>query len=171
MTGNLRASAIRLSLAVLLLVGVSACGDPEEYTVPNKACDRDVSKDELGALLPGGAELREKPSTSDTSFSCQIYVDDLMHFAFTERSGQRKFDVSAYAKSGRLGGFNQLRASDVSDNAVVSHTRSVVMAPCPKAGRNYILDLELPNTEGDHSDDIERFVRSYLPTGLAAMGC
>lgn len=54
---------------------------------------------------------------------------------------------------------------------MVSHTRSVVMAPCPKAGRNYILDLELPNTEGDHSDDIERFVRSYLPTGLAATGC
>ncbi|WP_256094736.1 hypothetical protein [Streptomyces sp. EN27] len=82
------------------LAGISGCGGAEEYTVPSKACDRDVN-----------------------------------------------------------------------DNAVVSHTRSVVMAPCPKAGRNYILDLGLPNTEGDHSDDIERFVRSYLPTGLAAMGC
>ncbi|MEU2801526.1 MULTISPECIES: hypothetical protein [unclassified Streptomyces] len=171
MTGKLRASAVRLSLAALLLAGVSACGGAEEYTVPAKACDRDVSKDELGALLPSGSELREKPSTSDTSFSCQIYVDGLMQFAFTERSGQRKFDVSAYAKSGRLGGFDQLRTSDVSDNAVVSHTRSVVMAPCPKAGGNYVLDLELPNIEGDHSDDIERFVRSYLPAGLAAMGC
>ncbi|NEE13772.1 hypothetical protein G3M58_45870, partial [Streptomyces sp. SID7499] len=84
MTGKLRASAVRLSLAVLLLAGVSACGGAEEYTVPSKACDRDVNKDELGALLPSGAELREKPSTSDTSFSCRIYVDDLMQFAFTE---------------------------------------------------------------------------------------
>ncbi|MFJ5867511.1 hypothetical protein ACIQEY_24280 [Streptomyces parvus] len=171
MIGKLRASAVRLSLAVLLLAGVSACGGAEEYTVPSKACDRDVSKGELGALLPSGAELREKQSVSDKSFSCQVYVDDLMQFAFTEYFGQRKFDVLAYAKSGRLGNFDQLRASDVSDNAVVSHTRSVVMAPCPKAGKNYILNLELPNTEGDHSDDIERFVRSYLPTGLAAMGC
>ncbi|NED07040.1 hypothetical protein G3I55_35980 [Streptomyces sp. SID6648] len=171
MTGKLRTSTVRLFLAVLLLTGATACSGPQEYTVPSKACDRDVSKDELGALLPSGTELREKPSTSDTSFSCQIYVDDLMQFAFTERSRQRKFDVSAYAKSGRLGNFDQLRASDVSDNAVVSHTRSVVMAPCPEAGGNYILDLELSNTEGDHSDDIERFVRSYLPTGLAAMGC
>ncbi|MEU3716422.1 hypothetical protein ACWD6O_12580 [Streptomyces californicus] len=171
MTGKPRASAARLSLAVLLLTGVAACGDPQEYTVPSKACDRDVSKDELGALLPSGAELSDEPWVSDNSFSCQIYVDGLMQLAFTEHSGQRKFDVSADAKSGRLGGFDRLRASDVSDNAVVSHTRSVVMAPCPKAGRNYILDLELPNAEGDHSDDIERFVRSYLPTGLAAMGC
>ncbi|EFE75340.1 hypothetical protein K7395_20940 [Streptomyces filamentosus] len=163
--------AVRLPLAVLLLAGVAACGDPQEYTVPSKACDRDVSKDELGALLPSGAELSDEPWVSDNSFSCQIYVDGLMQFAFTEHSGQRKFDVSAYAKSGRLGNFDQLRASDVSDNAVVSHTRSVVMAPCPKAGKNYILNLDLPNTDGDHSDDIERFVRSYLPTGLAAMGC
>ncbi|OCC09771.1 hypothetical protein [Streptomyces sp. PTY087I2] len=163
--------AARLSLAVLLLACVSACGGAEEYTVPSKACGRDVSKDELGALLPSGAELREKPSVSDKSFSCQIYVDGLMQFAFTEHSGQREFDVPAYAKSGRLGGFDQLRASDVSDNAVVSHTRSVVMAPCPKAGRSYILDLELPGAEDDHSRDIERFIRSYLPTGLAAMGC
>ncbi|MFE9457640.1 hypothetical protein [Streptomyces californicus] len=171
MTGNLRASAVRLSLAALLLAGVSACGGVEEYTVPSEACVRDVSKGELGALLPSGAELREKRSVSDKSFSCQVYVDDLMQLAFTEHSGQRKFDVLAYAKSGRLGNFGRFRASDVSDNAVVSHTRSVVMAPCPKAGENYILNLELPNTEGDHSDDIERFVRSYLPTGLAAMGC
>ncbi|MBK0376383.1 hypothetical protein I3215_26490 [Streptomyces sp. RB110-1] len=171
MTGKPRASAARLSLAVLLLTGVAACGDPQEYTVPSKACDRAVSKGELGALLPSGAELREKQSVSDKSFSCRIYVDGLMQFAFTEHSGQRMFDVSADAESGRLGGFDRLRASDVSDNAVVSRTRSVVMAPCPKAGRNYLLDLELPNTEGDHSDDIERFVRSYLPTGLAAMGC
>ncbi|WDT92050.1 hypothetical protein H0E86_14800 [Streptomyces sp. SCSIO-PteL053] len=171
MIGRLRTSAAHLSLFALLLAGVAACGDPQEYTVPSKACDRDVSKDELGALLPSGAELSDEPWVSDNSFSCQIYVDGLMQFAFTEHSGQRKFDVSAYAKSGRLGKFDQLRASDVSDNAVVSHTRSVVMAPCPKAGKNYILNLELPNTDGDHSDDIERFVRSYLPTGLAAMGC
>lgn len=171
MTEKLRISAIRLSLTVLLLAGVSACGGPEEYTVPSKACGRDVSKDKLGALLPSGTKLRDKASTSDKSFSCELYVDDLMKFAFTEYSGQRKFDVLAYAKSGRLGGFEQLRASDVSDNAVVSHTRSVVMAPCPRTGKNYILNLELTNTEHNHSDDIERFVRSYLPTGLAALGC
>ncbi|MFJ6809992.1 hypothetical protein ACIQRK_28910 [Streptomyces anulatus] len=76
-----------------------------------------------------------------------------------------------HAKQGRLGGFEQLRASDVSDDAVVSRTRTMVMAPCPKAGKSYILDLDLPNTEKDHSEDLERFVRSYLPTGLAALGC
>ncbi|MFJ6442974.1 hypothetical protein [Streptomyces sp. NPDC091649] len=46
-----------------------------------------------------------------------------------------------------------------------------MVAPCPKTGKNYILDLDPPPTESDHSDDLERFVSSYLPTGLAAMGC
>ncbi|WP_371624123.1 hypothetical protein OG245_15540 [Streptomyces sp. NBC_01116] len=96
---------------------------------------------------------------------------DVMRFVLTERFGQREFDVLTYAKEGRLGGFERLRASDVSDNAVASRTRTVVMAPCPKAGKNYVLDLDLPDTGKDRGEDLERFVRSYLPTGLAALGC
>ncbi|PCG84095.1 hypothetical protein CIB93_21290 [Streptomyces sp. WZ.A104] len=171
MTGRLRTTTAHFSLAALLLAGIAACGGPQEYTVPAKACGRDMERDRLAELLPSGDELRDKPSASDEPFSCEIYVDDDMEVVFTERSGQRKFDVLEYAKNGKLGSFDQLRASDASDNAVVSRTRSVVMAPCPKSGKNYVLDLDLPNTENDHSDDLERFVRSYLPTGLAAMGC
>ncbi|MFH9297156.1 hypothetical protein [Streptomyces sp. NPDC017520] len=171
MTGRTRTTAVHLTLTALLLAGVAACGDAQEYTVPSKACGRDMDKDRLAELLPGGGKLRDKSSVSDQPFSCEIYIDDAMEFAFTEHSGQREFDVLKRAKDGKLGGFEQLRASDVSDNAVVSHTRTVVMAPCPKSGKNYILDLDLPNTEKDHSEDLERFVRSYLPTGLAALGC
>ncbi|MEU0101547.1 hypothetical protein [Streptomyces sp. NPDC006267] len=171
MTGRLRSTAVHLSLAAFLLAGVAACGGPQGYAVPSKVCGRDMDKDRLAELLPNGAKLRDEPSVPDEPFSCEIYVDDVMELAFSEHSGQREFDVLKHAKEGKLGGFDQLRASDVSDNAVVSHTRSVVMAPCPKAGKNYILDLDLTQADNDHSDDIERFVRSYLPTGLAAMGC
>lgn len=171
MTGRPRTAAVHLSLAALLLAGLAACGDPPEYTVPSKACGRDMDRDRLAELLPSGERLRDEPSASDQPFSCEIHVDDVMELVLTERSGQREFDVLTYAKQGRLGGFEQPRASDVSDNAVVSRTRTVVMAPCPKTGKNYILDLDLPNTEKDHSEDLERFARSYLPTGLAALGC
>lgn len=171
MTGRPRTTAVHLSLAALLLAGLAACGDPQEYTVPGKVCGRDMDRDRLAELLPGGERLRDEPSASDQPFSCEIHVDDVMRFVLTERSGQREFDVLTYAEEGRLGRFEQPRASDVSDNAVVSRTRTVVMAPCPKAGKNYILDLDLPDTEKDRSEDLERFVRSYLPTGLAALGC
>ncbi|CAM5233397.1 hypothetical protein SCALM49S_05327 [Streptomyces californicus] len=103
---------------------------------------------------------------SDKSFSCQIYVDGLTQLAFTEQFRATEVRRVGGRQERQARGLDGFRASDVSDNAVVSHTRSVVMAPCPKAGRGTILDLELPNAEGDHSDAIEP-VRQVVPADRA----
>nr|MDT0527161.1 hypothetical protein [Streptomyces sp. DSM 41633] len=129
------------------------------YVIPGEICGREVAEKELGSILPGGQELKDNVSRGDRSSSCRVYVDGTLAFGLEEYAGQRTFDVLTRAEKGELGSFDRLRESNVSDNAVISRTRSVVMTPCEKIGRNYILDLRLPTSEEDRSADLERFVR------------
>lgn len=170
-SGTVRTVAAHASALALLVAGVTACSGPQDYAVPGEICGREVPEKDLGSVLPGGQKLRDEVSRGDRSSSCRLYVDGTLRLSLDEYAGQRTFDVLARAKGGELGHFDQLRTSDVSDNAVVSRTRSVVMTPCEKTGKNYVLDVQLSTAEEDRSADLERFIRSYLPSGRAAMGC
>ncbi|MEV7425441.1 hypothetical protein [Streptomyces sp. NPDC091212] len=166
-------AAAHASLAALLLITVTGCGESLAYSVPEKICDRKIEQDLLRPLLPKGEKFEAEQSFPEEGQSlCMVYIDGKNSFSITEYRDQKSFNAVEYAKNNPRN-FHNPNKSDISENAVISDRSLISLNACParSATKKYILDMSIDTPGEDQRTELESFAKSYLPTGMKHIGC
>ncbi|WP_329065984.1 hypothetical protein [Streptomyces sp. NBC_01429] len=164
----------KICVTVILLMTVSGCGSPDDYTIPTGICDRFIDPNSLKPLLPSGKNFEASQRSAEKEDSrCVISIDKSVTLYINEYRDQKKFDVMSFAESRNR--FIHLEKSKTGDDTVIADGKLLSMNACPRRGAKsyYILDITLTDSKSskEQRENLDRFAASYLPTGLKAMEC
>ncbi|PJE94174.1 hypothetical protein CUT44_28190 [Streptomyces carminius] len=164
-------------LVAVLAVSLSACGEPESYTVPGEICGRKIDPEIVRPLLPEGEKFEaEMEPIGDSLTRCLLSVDGRNELGIREYPDGGDIDAMKFARENPSRFRNPEKAAFGADTAV---SDGIVLSvnPCTYQGKkgHYILEVTVNRFDTAEPDgwraELERFAKAYLPVGMRETGC